>query len=176
MIFAVVFNSAVINIVNIDASPEAADGVTYIEASEGNLASIRALTNGENYFPAPPILEAPTTAQAVGDYLDSIVFPFIKLTIRTFAAENISMGIVQAGKTGDMIGLYEQQFVIAGTIKPVSLKAAFDSGSLYVAKDVLQHIRETPAEFAGLDPYVSDARLLGLKNQIETFLEITLST
>jgi hypothetical protein len=117
-----------------------------------------------------------TSAQQLAAYLDNQVFPFIKNLINQFAAENISMGITQAGKTGDVLGLFEKQYTVSGINKPVSLKAAFDTGSLYVARQILQHVRDNPIEFAGLSPFITDSRLLAMKNSIETFLGIPLST
>jgi hypothetical protein len=116
-----------------------------------------------------------TSAQQLSAYLDIQVFPFIQNLIRTFAAENISMGITQAGKTGDVLGLFEKQYTIAGISKPVSLKASFDTGSLYVSRSIIQHVRDNPTEYDGLSPFITDSRLLSMKNSIETFLGLPLS-
>jgi len=117
-----------------------------------------------------------TSAQQLASYLDNQVFPFIKNLINEFAAQNISMGITQTGKTGDVLGLFEKQYTISGVNKPVSLKASFDTGSLYVARQIIQHVRDNPTEFDGLSPFINDSRLLSMKNSIETFLGIPLST
>jgi len=117
-----------------------------------------------------------TTVQQLSAYLDNAVFPFVVNLIRTFAAENISMGITQAGKSGETLGLFEKQFVISGTTRAVSLKSAFDTGSLYVARGILQHVRTNSSEYDGLSPFVTDARLLAMINKIETFLGLALST
>lgn len=117
-----------------------------------------------------------TTVQSLTIYLDNTIFPFIKTLINTFAAENISMGITQAGKTGDVLGLFEKQYTIAGVSRPVSLKASFDTGSLYVSRAIIQHVRDNPTEYDGLSPFVTDARLLGMKNKIEAQLGLPLST
>lgn len=115
------------------------------------------------------------TVETLTIYLDSEVFPFIKNLMNVYAAENISMGITQAGKTDDVLGLFEKKHVISGSLHPVSLKAAFDTGSLYTALTVVQQIRDTPLEYVGLSPFVTDARLLEMKNKIETFLGLELS-
>lgn len=117
-----------------------------------------------------------TSVQQLSNYLDNSVFPFVTNLIRTFAAENISMGITQAGKTGDVLGLFEKQYTVSGITKPVSLKSSFDTGSLYVSRSIIQHVRDNPTEFDGLSPFVTDARLLGMKNKIETFLGLPLSS
>lgn len=113
-----------------------------------------------------------TTAESLRDYLDTQVFPFISELIHTFAAENIAMGITQAGKTGEVLGIFEERYSV-GYVHPVSLKGSFDTGSLYVSLEVLQHVRDNPNEYTGLAPFVTDARLLEMKNKIETFLGVT---
>lgn len=113
-----------------------------------------------------------TTAETMKIYLDDSVFPFINNVINAFAAENIAMGITQAGKTGDVLGIFEKRYDI-GYAHPVSLKGSFDTGSLYVSLEILQHVRDNPGEFSGLSPFVTDARLLEMKNKIETFLGVT---
>lgn len=117
-----------------------------------------------------------TSAQQLAAYLDIQVFPFIQQLIRNFAAENISMGVTQLGKTGEILGLFEKQYLIQSSSKPVSLKASFDTGSLYVSREIIQHVRDNPSEYTGLSPFVTDARLLKMKNEIETFLGLPLST
>lgn len=116
-----------------------------------------------------------TTAESLSIYLDQSVHPFIKNLINTFAAENIALGITQAGKTADVLGLFEKPFNI-GAVHLVSLKGSFDTGSLYVSIAILQYVRNNPSEYTGLSPFVTDARLLAMKNSIETFLGLPLST
>lgn len=113
-----------------------------------------------------------TSAESLKIYLQGTVFPFIDDLIARFAAENIALGITQAGKTGDVLGLFEKGYDI-GALHPVSLKGSFDTGSLYVSRDIIQHVRDNPTEFTGLSPFVTDARLLAMKNEIEVFLGIT---
>jgi|GEM_PF-4892717 len=174
MIFAEISGTIITNIVIADVEP-IFSGFTYLEASEANLNYLRGLTNGLQYFPIAEIKQIQTTTESVRDYLDSRVFPFTKNLLNTFAAENIAMGITQAGKADDLLGMYEQLFPIIGSSKPVSLKSAFDTGSLFVAISIIQHIRDNPIEYTGMSPFVTDARLLQLKNKIETFLEVPLS-
>jgi hypothetical protein len=116
-----------------------------------------------------------TTAEYLSNYLMNQVFPFVHNLIATFAAENISMGVTQAGKTADILGLFEHKYDI-GANHEVSLKSSFDTGSLYVSLAILQYIRDNPNEYSGLSPFVTDARLLSMKNKIEAFLGLPLST
>lgn len=73
------------------------------------------------------------------------------------AVENVAMGITQAGKTKAVADLF------------ANLQYYLTTGSLYAAVAELQRIID-----AGLDPnlapFVTEARLLGYKSQIETYL------
>lgn len=117
-----------------------------------------------------------TSAQQVANYLHGQVFPFIDDLIAIFTAENINLGITQSGKTGSVLGLFSKAYPCPDVLRPISLKNCFDTGSLYSARDVLQYLRNNPMEYSGLSPFVTDARLLSLKNKIETFLGLPLST
>lgn len=116
-----------------------------------------------------------TTVEGLTVYLDTQVFPFIKELINTFAAENIAMGVTQMGKSAGVLGLFEKQVNI-GETNPVSLKSSFDTGSLYVSLSVIQFFRNNPTEFSGMSPFITDARLKAMKNKIETFLGLPLSS
>lgn len=113
-----------------------------------------------------------TTSESLSVYLDSSVFPFVTKLIRDFAAENIAMGITQAQKTGPVLGMFAKQYDVNSDGKPFSLKDTFDTGSLYEALKVIQHLRNNPNDYSGLSPFVTDARLLSMKNKIETFLGV----
>lgn len=117
-----------------------------------------------------------TSAEQIADYLALQVFPFVRDLINDFAAENITLGITQAGKTGHVLGLFSKPYPCPSITLPISLKNCFDTGSLYSARDVIQYVRNNPMEYAGLSPFITDARLLAMKNKIETFLGLPLST
>jgi hypothetical protein len=117
-----------------------------------------------------------TTAESLSIYLDNQIFPFVAGLIRTFAAENISMGITQAGKTGHVLALFSKKYPVPNVDYPNCLKDSFDTGSLYISRDIIQYIRDNPSEITGLSPFVTDARLLSMKNKIEAVLGIPLST
>lgn len=116
-----------------------------------------------------------TSEESMKIYLEEQVYPFVASLIHKFAGENIAMGITQAGKSGHLLALFCKKYPIPDATFQNCLKDTFDTGSLYVARDVIQHIRDNPTEFDGLSPFVTDARLLGMKNEIETFLGIPLS-
>jgi len=117
-----------------------------------------------------------TTVESLSIYLDQDVFPFVTSLIRNFAAENIALGITQAGKTGPVLGMFAKQFDVNEDNKPFSLKDTFDTGSLYESLKVIQYLRDNSAQYEGLSPFITDERLLVMKNKIETFLGIQLST
>lgn len=119
-----------------------------------------------------------TTPEGLKIYLDEIVFPFIDSIIHKFASENISMGITFYDKTSELMGLFAMPIDIEGNNFPFSLKSTFDTGSLKESLKLLQYFRDRPAmtfELLGLhtNGFINDARLLAMKNEIETFLSIT---
>jgi len=117
-----------------------------------------------------------STAESLVVYLDTSVFPFTKMLINKFAAENIAMGITQANKSGDLLSLFERPYPTASLGGSLSLKGCFDTGSLYEAVKIIQHIRDNSTEYDNMSPFVTDARLLSLKNEIEVFLGVTPTT
>ena len=102
-------------------------------------------------------------------YLEREIHPFVKRLIAEFAAENIVLGINQAGKTADLLGLFEKQINI-GAIYPISLKSCFDTGSLYVAIDVLNHLIANESLYTGLSPFVTVERLTIMRDKVINFL------
>lgn len=119
-----------------------------------------------------------TTAESLDQYLKTLVLPFIENLTRNFAAQNIAMGITQAGKTGYVLGLFEMP-VEVNTGFPTSLKASFDTGSLYQSIEIIEAHRQALPNYqqsVDLSPFVTDARLLELKNKIEAFLGIPITS
>lgn len=113
-----------------------------------------------------------TTVESLSIYLDNSVFPFVKSLINSFAAENISMGITQAQKTGHVLSLFTKRFPVPSSDFQNSLKDSFDTGSLYMSIAIIDYIRNNSSEFSGLSPFITDERLLNMKNKIEIFLGI----
>lgn len=114
------------------------------------------------------------------DRLKSEVFPFIEKILLQYRAKNIDLGINGSGKRAGVIGIWAKGYDIDSNGLPISLNDAFHDGALRIARRILQHLRDNPSEWnnsgPGLNPFVNDNRLLRLKNQIETFLGLTLST
>lgn len=111
-----------------------------------------------------------TTAESLKIYLDDSVFPFINDLINRFAAENISIGITQAGKTGHVLGLFEKGYDVHANGLPISLKGSFDTGSLYESLTIISYIISNPTEIAGLTPFVTEAKLNTMAAEITAFL------
>lgn len=149
------------------------NGEKSTEFNSQSEADVYAASNGGTVSsfiePDPPSV----TVQQLTEYLDGRVFPFVKNLINSFAAENISMGITQAGKAGHVLALFSKYYPVPSLLLPCALKDSFDTGSLYVSLAVIQYIRDNPLEYDGLSPFVTDARLLKMKNQIELFLGVT---
>jgi hypothetical protein len=80
--------------------------------------------------------------------------------INSFAAENILLGITQYGKTNDVRKACSQ------------ITDALTTGSLY---DAIAEARNIPSELKD-SIFLTDARLLGMINKIETYLGKPLST
>jgi hypothetical protein len=95
--------------------------------------------------------------------LQNILLParqFGQTIIDEFAAENVLLGITQAGKTG----------FVRKACREVT--DALMTGSLY---DALTEVRALPPEVK--DPvFLSDTRLLSLMNRVEDYLKIPRST
>jgi hypothetical protein len=136
------------------------------ELSSGDQASLSALIDAH-----VPV----TTAEGLATYLSSTIYPFVSKLIAAFASENIAMGITQSGKSDDVLGLFTKKYAVGNENFPVSLKDSLDTGSLYVALQILAHIRANE-DVSSLSPFVTDARIVILMNKIEAQLGMSLTT
>jgi hypothetical protein len=107
-----------------------------------------------------------TTVESLSNYLDKEIFPFVTNLIRSFAAENIALGITQAGKTGHVLSLFSKQFPVPSAEYPNSLKASFDTGSLYISLGIIAYILQNESEYDDLSPFLTEARLTEMYNKI----------
>ena len=107
--------------------------------------------------------------ESVELYLNRQVKPFIDSLITGFLAENITLGITQANKSNEVLGLFEER-VNLGDNTSVSLKSCFDTSSLYTALDVLNVHLENIDQYSSLSPFVTYERLDEMKNKIIFFL------
>lgn len=105
------------------------------------------------------IVPASTPAQHIVERTIHDAIKFGQRMVVVFAAENVILGITQAGKT---------TAVRKATADVVS---ALNTGSLY---DAMAECRLIPAEDKD-SVFVTDARLLNFINKIETYLGLSLS-
>lgn len=77
-----------------------------------------------------------------------------------FAAENVAMGITQAGKTKLIADTCQQAFYYLST------------GSLYEARTAMLELVLTEE----MSPYLTEARLISFINKLETYLGLSLTT
>lgn len=80
--------------------------------------------------------------------------------MKDFATENILMGVTQDNKAGDLL-------TALAPIQP-----ALTSGSLY---ELIKGLKAIPEDLRD-QKYLTDARILGLVNKVETYLKLPLST
>jgi len=95
-------------------------------------------------------------------YVESVIvraIAFGSKLINQYAAENVILGITQAGMTATV------------RTRMGSVISALQTGSLY---DVIAECKAIPAEHKDAT-YITDARLLSFVNKVETYLGITLS-
>ncbi len=111
-------------------------------------------------------------AEALAAYLNNSVYPFTQALIMKFAAENIANGITQSGKTGHTLSLFSRFYPVPSEEFPNSLKNCFDTGSLYLAINVLDYLIINPAYYTDLSPFITITRLTELKTSIQRFLGI----
>ncbi len=119
----------------------------------------------DNSLTAEEVLELDSIVQAHTTD-DSIVYTqnlvqsameFGRSLMIDFAAENVRMGITQAGKTKAVLNYM------------ISVKEAIDTGSLYTAMDEVDALilATVPQD---LDPFITEARLLAFKQKILDWL------
>lgn len=108
-------------------------------------------------------------------YMRGHVMPFVENMMCQFVAENIAMGVTELGKTGPVLGMFRKPLDVNSDGFSFSLKDTFDTGSLKESIKIIQYLRDNPVEYEGLEPFISDSRLLGMQNKIETFLGLPLS-
>jgi len=111
-----------------------------------------------------------TSAQSLAIYLDTQIFPFVQELIREFAAENISLGITQAGKTGHVLAMFSKNYPVPDNNYQNSLKNSFDTGSLYISLGIIAYLLANSSEYDGLSPYITSAKLTTMYNKIATKL------
>lgn len=90
--------------------------------------------------------------------------------VSKMAAENVAMGITQAGKAGDVLSVFTQKVIVPSSTRAISAVDAVQSGSLYVLAEVLQYHIDNIANYSDLSPFITEARLQAFKAEIMDFL------
>jgi len=104
----------------------------------------------------------------LGARIDPWVIGFLKKT----RAENIAMGITQAGKTFDAQAFFELPIALNPMFpdKKVSMLGVLFTGSLTLIPALIDYYIANPSTFDNLTPFVSAERLTSWKNEVLGFL------
>jgi hypothetical protein len=106
------------------------------------------------------------------EYVEKDIKPFIDNLLYQMQAENISMGITQAGKTADVLGFFCQKVLLPGKVREVSIKQTLDTNSLTVTYELLLYFIANPSQYSDLSPFITTDRLTDWKNKVAEKLGI----
>lgn len=111
-------------------------------------------------------------AERIAVDLDNRIDPWVQGFLRRTRAENISMGITQAGKTLDAQAFFELSVAVNPLFpdKKISMLGALYAGSLTLIPVLIDYYILNPSTFEGLHPFVSVERLQSWKNEVLSFL------
>jgi hypothetical protein len=104
------------------------------------------------------------------DYVESSVKPFVNNALYRIQAENIAMGITQAGKTYEVVAFFTSDIVLPGKVRHISLDKALNTNSLTIAIEILDYYIANPSLYSDLSPFITVDRLTEWKNWIVDFL------
>lgn len=100
------------------------------------------------------------------NHLNSTIDPFVDELLVSIRAENIEMGITQSGKTLEVLGFFEERFLLPGKTRSVSIQGSLMTGSLTVTIEVLNYLIVNPSLYSDLNPFVTSARLTVWRDKI----------
>jgi hypothetical protein len=102
------------------------------------------------------------------NYLGAEIDPFGKQMMLRIRAENISMGITQAGKTADCLGFFNHLVLLPGKVFPISFQMAFDSSSFYEVIALINYflLPENQNLYSTLTPFVTAERLTAWRTEV----------
>jgi len=100
------------------------------------------------------------------NYLKMSIDPFVDELLITIRAENIELGISQSNKTTEVLGFFEQQHMLPGRTRSVSLQGSLNTGSLTVTIEILNYLIANPNLYSDINPFVTTDRLTIWKNKI----------
>lgn len=106
----------------------------------------------------------------LNNYLGQTIDPFVYTLLKEIRAENISWGITQLGKTGEVLGFFETPIVLPGKVRAITLKGSLDTGSLTETVALVDYYVAHPELYSDLSPFVTAERLASWKNKILAYL------
>lgn len=128
--------------------------------------------SGNKLVPPTPI---PMTAELLKNTKIKALNVFVQDLANTMIAENILMGITQAGKSGAVLALANKRVSVASAPEPVSFKQSMMDLTLTVTIDILDYFIQNPVEYDGLQPFITETRLRSIKNTIQAYLGLPLT-
>lgn len=103
-------------------------------------------------------------------YLSTKIDPFVDSLLEDIRAKNMEMGITQAGKTTDVLGLFELPIMLPNKTRTVSFKGSLDTGSLTVTMEIATYLIAHPELYSDLAPFVTVERITEWRTKIYTYL------
>lgn len=102
------------------------------------------------------------------NYLGAEIDPFGKQMMLRIRAENIAMGITQAGKTADCLGFFNHPVLLPGKVFPITFQMAFDSSSFYEVIALINYflLPENQNIYSTLAPFVTAERLTAWRTEV----------
>lgn len=175
IVFNLDFEKTINNITKLDKELRVLNSVYLSVSSKGSAISLtfsRVLTQPEIDAVSNKINTFVETDLV--DYLQSSkVIPvnnWVQNFLQRTTAENISMGITQAGKAADMLGFYQMYTLLPGSTLPCTFKGSLDTGSLNVTIALIDYYIANPTLWSGLEPFVSASRMTAWKADIIKYL------
>ena len=123
-------------------------------------SEVDAVSNKINTF-----VEVSITEQ-LKEYVETEISPFIRNLLFQIQAENISMGITQLGKTGEVLGFFEDRILLPNRVRAISLKASLDTNSLTETIALLTHYIDNPNLYSDLSPFITADRLTDMRTKV----------
>jgi hypothetical protein len=103
-------------------------------------------------------------------FLGTKIDPFVDNLLAEIRAQNMEMGVTQAGKTADVLGLFELPIILPGKTRAVTFKGSLDTGSLTVTMDIATYLIAHPELYSDLAPFITVERITEWRTKIYLYL------